>query len=98
MAPIKQKQPTLIKSSKTVDFSGLAANWHSPFVRRREVLKFTNGTVYPGTISNADSAGVGPKNAFRLGRNVCYFVQDLITWLEARARPRPLSASDRGKA
>lgn len=79
---------TFSDSSNPVDLSGLSTDWPLPFVRRREVLKFSHGIVYPGTLANADCVGAGPRNAFRLGRNICYPVQDLLAWLEGRAKPR----------
>jgi hypothetical protein len=62
----------------------LKLKWPSAVVARRQIFEFTGGLIHPGTMANADSAGVGPDGAFRLGRSVAYHVDPLITWLEKR--------------
>lgn len=68
-----------------IDFSCLADAWPSPAVARSEVAKFSGGVLDPRTMANHDSAGTGPKNRFRVGKKVVYWVKDLIAWMEERA-------------
>lgn len=70
---------------KTVDFSSLSDKWPSDMVARKDVAKFSGGVLDPRTMANHDSAGTGPKNRFRVGKKVVYWVKDLIAWMEERA-------------
>ena len=55
--------------------------WSSTFVPRSQVPKFTGGLFTVGTMANADCADVGPKGGFRVGRQWCYPVDELVSWL-----------------
>lgn len=67
-------------------FQELARKWPSTFVSRDKIRDFTGGSMSPGRMANLDSQGEGPRNRFRLGRKVCYPVNDLIEWLAERAQ------------
>ena len=71
---------------KKIDLSILAAKWSSPLVARERVDEFSGGIVTPKTMANLDSLGEGPKGRITVGRKVAYPVDELISWLEARAR------------
>ena len=71
--------------NKSIDLGHLAKNWPSSIVARREIRKFTGGTISPGTMANLDSRGKGPEGRFRVGRNTAYPIESLIKWLESRA-------------
>ena len=65
------------------DFSELAKKWPSAIVARNEIKRFSGGLLTPRYLSNLDSRGEGPRR-FRVGRKVCYYVQDVVEWLESR--------------
>jgi hypothetical protein len=71
---------------RQADFSCLKANWGSGIVARKEVGRFTGGMLSPRHLANLDCEGNGPANAFRIGRQVGYYVDDLIEWLEKRSQ------------
>lgn len=66
-------------------FKEQAAKWPSTWVSRREIENFTGGAVSAKFMANCDSAGVGPGGRFKIGRSVCYPVNELLVWLLARA-------------
>lgn len=76
---------TTLSSSK-VDLSTLADKWPSAIVARDRVYEFSGGLIKPGRLANLDSQGLGPKGRMRIGRKVCYPVENVIEWLENRAR------------
>lgn len=41
-----------------------------PVIARKEVSRYLGGMVATQTLSNADSAGIGPEVAYRVGRVV----------------------------
>lgn len=55
-----------------------------PIIARKEVHKFLGGIVASQTLSNADAAGQGPENAFRVGKVVVYHTESLIRWIVER--------------
>ena len=61
-------------------FFALGEKWPSTFVSRDKISEFTGGAISQGRMANLDYLGDGP-NRFRLGRKVCYPVDDLIKWL-----------------
>ena len=63
----------------------LARKWPSAFVARQQVPAFTGGAISAHRIANLDCAGEGPRDRIRIGRKVCYSVDSLVAWLEARA-------------
>ena len=58
--------------------------WPSEVVARDLVKEFSGGMITPRTLANLDSQGKGPANRFLSGKKVCYFIDDLIEWLETR--------------
>jgi len=56
-------------------------NWGAPYVARHQVAKFSGGLLNPGTMANHDCKGNGPKGNIRIGRNIAYNVEELITWM-----------------
>jgi len=60
--------------------------WPSAIVARHDAHRFSGGTVTPGTLSNCDSRGVGPKARFRVGKNTAYYAQDLAEWIASRVK------------
>ena len=68
----------------TIDLSDLKTKWPSSMVARRRVREFSGGVLNEKTLANLDSAGKGPAR-FRVGRQICYRVADLVAWMEGRA-------------
>lgn len=66
-------------------FEEMAERWPSPIVSRTEIKHFTGGVITEKYLANLDSLGKGPAGRFRLGRKICYPVNELIEWLESRA-------------
>jgi len=62
----------------------LATKWPSTIVARKRVSEFSGGILSEKTLANLDSLGQGP-HRIRIGRQVAYSVNELITWMEARA-------------
>ena len=56
-------------------------NWSSTFVPRSQVPKFTGGLYSVGTMANADCLKIGPEGGFRIGKQWCYPVSGLVSWL-----------------
>ncbi len=52
-----------------------------PVIARKEVVRFLGGIVAPQTLSNADSSGEGPEDAFRVGNSVVYRTESLVRWI-----------------
>lgn len=65
------------------DLSHLAIKWPSSIVARRKMLDFTGGIMSEKYIANLDSLGNGPPR-LKIGRQVAYPVDTLISWLETR--------------
>ena len=61
-----------------------AESWPSKILTRQQVSIFSGGLVAPGTLANADSQGVGPENAFKVGRHVAYPIESVTAWLISR--------------
>ncbi len=55
-----------------------------PIIGRAEVDRFLPGLVKPQTLAQADSAGLGPEIAWKLGRKVAYKTDSLLLWLVGR--------------
>ena len=68
-------------------FEGMAKNWHSQIVARREIARFTGGAVHPSYMANLDCVGLGPPGRFRIGRNIVYPLDSLVGWLKGRSSP-----------
>ena len=58
--------------------------WPSGIVARREAREFSGGAVASGTLANADSAGTGPAQRFKVGKNTCYPAEALARWIVER--------------
>lgn len=69
-----------------VDLSHLAERWPSSVVAREKIQEFTGGAISPGRIANLDSVGQGPPGRIRMGRKICYPVNELVEWLERRTQ------------
>jgi len=67
------------------DFQFLKKHWPSGIVARTAVAEFSGGLLDAKTLANLDSIGDGPPKG-RLGRKVFYKVDDLVSWMEARAK------------
>ncbi len=64
----------------------LKERWPSSIVSRSKVGEFSGGLLNPKTLANADSAGVGPAGRIRCGRLIAYDIDQLIMWMESRAK------------
>lgn len=60
------------------------ANALPPIIGRAEVDRFLPGLIKPQTLAQADSAGLGPEIAWKLGRKVAYRTDSLLLWLVGR--------------
>ncbi|MFZ4438352.1 MAG: hypothetical protein ACOYOS_07995 [Syntrophales bacterium] len=69
---------------KTI-FQEMLDAWPSPLVARTECSTFSGGLVKEKTLANYDSAGIGPKGRFRIGRKICYPTKNLVAWLQERS-------------
>lgn len=58
--------------------------WPSTFVARAQIHNFTGGLLAPGTAANNDCLGTGISGSFRIGRQICYPVNEVVGWLIAR--------------
>ncbi len=67
-------------------FDNLAEKWPSTVVCRSEIGKFSGGILTPRYVANLDSAGRGISGRIRVGRKICYPVQNVIRFLEKRAQ------------
>ena len=70
-------------------FQSMAETWPSAVVARTEIGRFTGGALKEKYCANLDSAGLGPRGRFRIGRKVVYPVKELVAWLEERSRVIP---------
>lgn len=66
------------------DFIDYLAGTLPPIIGRAEVDRFLPGLVKPQTLAQADSAGLGPEIAWKLGRKVAYRTDSLLLWLVGR--------------
>lgn len=55
-----------------------------PVIARKEVKRYLGGMIASQTLCNADSAGVGPEVAYRVGRVVTYRTESLVRWIVER--------------
>lgn len=55
-----------------------------PVIARKEVNRYLGGMVASQTLSNADSAGMGPEVAYRVGRTITYRTESLVRWVVDR--------------
>jgi hypothetical protein len=83
----RQKQahftPHTHTTPEQVDFSRLKEAWGREIVMRKDAAWFG---VAPGTLANADSQGTGPRDRFKIGRDVGYWADSFVEWLESRSQ------------
>lgn len=66
------------------DFIQYLVNALPPIIGRAEVDRFLPGLIRPQTLAHADSAGLGPEVAWKVGRKVAYRTDSLVLWLVGR--------------
>ena len=71
---------------KKIDLSPLKVSWGAPFVARNQCEKFSGGMVTAGSMAVFDSQGNGPEGRILVNRKIVYPINELIRWLESRAR------------
>ena len=62
----------------------LKEKWPSPFVKRKDIEKFSFGIINRATIASADSRGNGIENRFYIGRKVAYPIESVLKWLKEK--------------
>ena len=77
---LKKVKPKKVEGKMAI----LKKKWPSEVVTRDLVKEFSGGMITSRTLANYDSLGKGPANRFMSGKKVCYYVDDLIEWLEKR--------------
>ena len=55
-----------------------------PIIARKAVPHYLGGLLSQQTLAMADSAGLGPEIAYRIGRNIAYKTDSLVRWLVGR--------------
>lgn len=55
-----------------------------PVIGRSQVERVLPGLVKAQTLAQADSAGLGPEVAWRIGRKVSYRTDSLLLWIVGR--------------
>lgn len=55
-----------------------------PVIGRSQVERFLPGLIKAQTLAQADSAGLGPEVAWRVGRKIAYRTDSLLLWLVGR--------------
>jgi hypothetical protein len=68
-----------------MDLKFLFENHKSKIVIRENVPELTDGAVKLRNLTNLDARGEGPEGRFRIGRKVCYTVDNFLKWLETRS-------------
>ena len=85
--------PSLVARQKTLrqqltddekDFIQYLVGALPPVIGRAEVDRFLPGLIKPQTLAHADSAGLGPEVAWKVGRKVAYRTDSLVLWLVGR--------------
>ena len=54
------------------------------YIYRKDIAEKTGGLLNPRTLANLDCKGIGIQNRFRIGRQVCYQVQNVVDFLESK--------------
>ena len=72
-----------MKTNK-LDLSSMARSWHSPYVARHEIERFSGGILSAKYMANLDSQGNGIPGRIKIGRKVAYPVSSVIEWMEER--------------
>ena len=52
-----------------------------PILARKDVAKLTFGLVSAKTMANRDSLGTGPKNRFKMGKEIWYHKKEFIDFI-----------------
>lgn len=52
-----------------------------PIIARKKVAKLTFGLVSAKTMANRDSLGTGPKNRFKMGKEIWYHKKEFIDFV-----------------
>ncbi len=52
-----------------------------PLIARKDVSRLTFGLVSAKTMANRDSLGTGPKNRFRMGKEIWYHKKQFIDFI-----------------
>jgi len=84
MRPINDQPNGLRHSENDVDFSSLLESL-PPIIAHAEIERYLGGLISRRYLANLNSRGEGPKR-FRFGRKVAYKREDLVAWVEKRAR------------
>lgn len=68
------------------DYFAHLAEQLPPFIIRNEIhIKF--GLIISSkTLANLDSLGLGPRERFKVGKNVAYPTKSLLEWLDKRVQ------------
>lgn len=67
-------------------FELMARQHGSPLVARADISKFTGGAITPKWCANMDSAGIGIKGRFFIGRRCVYPVASVIEFLKEHSK------------
>jgi hypothetical protein len=83
ISPMSDKRAKALKQQLTddeKDFIQYMTKALPPVISRAEVDRFLPGLVKPQTLAQADSAGLGPEVAWKIGRKVAYRTDSLLLW------------------
>lgn len=78
------RQPPKKLTPEEEEFMNTLISNLPPVIARKEVSRYLGGMVATQTLSNADSAGIGPEVAYRVGRVVTYRTESLARWIVDR--------------
>lgn len=98
LPPMTDKRAKALKSQLTddeKDFIQYMGKALPPVIGRAEVARFLPGLIKPQTLAHADSAGLGPEVAWKVGRKVAYRTDSLLLWLVGRCGVSRLIGSDK---
>jgi hypothetical protein len=86
LPPVATRQKTLRQqlTDDEKDFIQYLVSALPPVIGRAEVDRFLPGLIRPQTLAQADSAGLGPEVAWKVGRKVAYRTDSLVLWLVGR--------------
>jgi hypothetical protein len=74
----------IMPNENRADLSRFKTHWKSPYVARSAIGEFSGKLFSPRGMANLDSKGKGPPRV-RIGRKICYPVEELILWMEHRS-------------
>jgi len=61
-----------------------AEKWPSEFLTREDAVVFSGKAISVGHLANLDSARLGPKGSFFIGRRRVYAKKPFVDWLLSR--------------